>query len=458
MILENLDCLMVNSPLFAEGGALESEDVLPPLGLGYIVTSLKNAGFKVHLMDCVHENISVSESVRRITRCNPKVLAFNVFTTNFALVQELVLKLSDTIPHIVVGGVAVQSLYKEILDWEFEGQLDVVRGDGELFMVNLFRGALVEKPVYETTQRRYFSVDRNSQWFVHNISNLCLDRTVMDNEPLDYRDGHAEAHLVAGRGCVYDCAFCGAAKSLMKDIPVRERSTESLIEELDDIHRNYPQVSSIRVLDDLFLKNTASLARAATVFSGFQFWWRATAHIRTFSSASDEHCSQLQASGCRELFIGVESGSPRVLREIGKVHDVDLIKTTLARLFRSGIGVKSYFIYGFPGEQESDFHKTYKLAEALRDEAIRCNVPFKPSVFQYRPYHGTRLYENLRQKIGFQELVQRMTENERISDMKERKQFSFHAGNFSDAPLDAVIRYIRKTAALATGCQGGSDL
>jgi len=85
-------------------------------------------------------------------------------------------------------------------------------------------------------------------------SGLKLNRKLFLNEPIRHPFGFNEAHIVASRGCIYNCTFCAAARSLNIDTPIRERSEESLVEELIEINKNYPGVDSIRVLDDLFLK------------------------------------------------------------------------------------------------------------------------------------------------------------------------------------------------------------
>jgi len=106
-------------------------------------------------------------------------------------------------------------------------------------------------------------------------------------------------------------------------------------------------VSSIRVLDDLFLKTRDTVQKAIDVFSNFKLQWRSMAHVQTFNNVSDAMLLELKASGCFELFIGIESGSPAVLRSIHKTHNLDTITTNMTKLFSAGINVKGYFIYGF---------------------------------------------------------------------------------------------------------------
>lgn len=69
----------------------------------------------------------------------------------------------------------------------------------------------------------------------------------------------SEIAIITSRGCAFDCAFCGGAKSLNKDITTRIRTEESVITEIREILSAYPDIQSIRVLDDLFLRNGKSI-------------------------------------------------------------------------------------------------------------------------------------------------------------------------------------------------------
>src|SRR5437764_572957 len=95
---------------------------------------------------------------------------------------------------------------------------------------------------YIGTQLRLNGIET---YLINEISDVPLDRSFFGNEPVNHPLGFVEANIVASRGCVYNCTFCAAARSLNKDYPVRERSDASIIEEVRQIKRDFPQVSSI---------------------------------------------------------------------------------------------------------------------------------------------------------------------------------------------------------------------
>lgn len=441
--------------MFREHNPLYDEDSLPPIGLGYIATALEQSGISVGLVDAVADRIDLAQLIRRVLDTKPRVIAVNVFTTNYELVREFVESLSGGGRHVIVGGLSTRTLYPEIFRWRFEGQLDVVVGDGERLIVPLVRGELEEAPADAAPNRRFFKVDSKSKYYVRDISDVPLNRGFFSNEPVQHPLGFLEANIVASRGCIYNCAFCAAARSRNKDMEVRERSMESLKRELEEIGSAYPAVTSIRVLDDLFLKRPTCIPRAAELFEGFDFQWRSMAHVMTFQGVSSSDLARLKASGCAELFVGIESGSERILRQIHKTHDIGKIEANLERVMKAGIPLKGYFIYGFPNETEADMEQTYQLALALKRASLRYGVGFRTSVFQFRPYHGTELHQQLVNAGMPPQAVLRVAPDAKLSDLVGRLQFNFHSGEHSAVSSETVRAYIYKTVNLTTQTQWG---
>lgn len=435
--------LLINSPLFRYKNLLYDEDSLPPIGLGYIGTQLRLHGINVELIDAVDNRLPLDELIDTITEAKPDFIGTNIFTTNYDLVKELIESLTFS-THVIVGGLSTKQLYQKILTWYTSNPVTVVTGDGELIMLDIVRNKVKDKPFIQQGNKRVFQVNKESNYLVEDISHINLDRSFFNNEPVIHPLGFTEANIVASRGCVYNCTFCAAARSLNKDYPVRERSDASIVAELEEIRNTFPHVNSIRVLDDLFLKSENSVQKAINVFSPFNFQWRSMAHVQTFRNVDSDLMQGLKQSGCYELFIGIESGSPKILTAINKTKDVEVIVENIDKVFRAGINVKGYFIYGFPDETEEDMKMTYQLATKLKYLALKCGVNFRTSVFQYRPYHATQIYHELEAK-GENLSTISVAPNAALSELVGRYQFNFHSGNFSAVEYQVVEDYICRT-------------
>ncbi len=438
--------LLINSPLFREYNPLYDEDSLPPLGLGYIATTLQNKNIDVELIDAIHQRIPLDTLISTVNYLKPEFIGINIFTTNFTLVKKLIESLTfDT--HIIVGALSTKELYKQIVDWDTDNNIDIVIGDGEFIVPDIVNNSVKDKPFFEKPNRRVFKVDIHSSYVNHDISSLQLNRKFFLNEPTNHPLGFYEANIVTSRGCIYNCTFCAAAKGLNTEFPIRERTINSICSELNNIKEKYPNVTSIRVLDDLFLKTNKTIAKAIEIFSQFNFQWRAMAHVMTFNNVDEKELIALKNSGCKELFIGIESGSPKILRSINKTNNVSIIEKNLEKVLKAGIDIKGYFIYGFPKENKEDMEMTYTLAKTLKRYSLKYGSFFRTSVFQYRPYHATQIYHDLKEE-GYDIDVNNVEGNKELSDLVGRLQFNFHNGNFSEVESKIVHDYIYRTTNL----------
>ncbi|HAH56481.1 MAG TPA: hypothetical protein DCM02_14665 [Flavobacterium sp.] len=439
-----MNILVINSPLFREKKLDYSANYLPPLGLGYIATSIKLAGFSVELIDAVLKNLSVQEIINLINSKLPQFVVMNIFSTNQFLVKDII-QFSDSSIHFILGG-GTRYLCEEILKWEIENYITIIIGEGDFVVSAIISGEITHN-FLQKNSKKVIEITPQSQYFPHDISEIPIDHTFFENEPLKHHLGFNEAYISTSRGCIYNCGFCGSARSLNLEQPRRERSIISIIKEISQLCDLYPELEVFRVLDDLFLVNKQSVERAYAIFQQFSLEWRAMAHIKSISSLDEEEIKKLKHSGCKELFFGIESGSYKIQKLIHKINEPDVIKNSFENLFRYGISVKAFFIFGFPNETEDDMLCTYNLATDIKNISDDFpDVVFRTSVFQFRPYHGTELFEQL--KINY-ENISMIKENKKLSHKIGREQFNFVSHNFSNVSDDFLETIISKTVQLS---------
>ncbi len=120
------------------------------------------------------------------------------------------------------------------------------------------------------------------------------------------------------------------------------------------------------------------------------YYWTAPAHLR---GLTPELVRTLERAGCYALLIGIESGSDRILKIMGKGITVDQIRAQVSLIKEnSDILALGLFILGHPDEEERDIKATIKLATEL---------PLDLAGFSnYIPLPGSRSHVILRYK-GF---------------------------------------------------------
>lgn len=438
-----MKCLLLNSPIYGKRSEAE-ETYLPPLGLGYIATHLQEADIDVEIIDCVKARFGIKEIHSLLKGKVPDFIGINIFTQNYDIVKSIVenCPVSST---FIIGGQVVKSIYSEILQWNVKNKLVLVIGEGELILPSILSGKCEEAPIFVDHDKRVYVVNQNSKYFPTDLTSVHLNRAFLCEEIVVNHYEQKEAAIITSRGCMYNCAFCGGARSLNHDITIRQRKPQDVASEIKEIMVSHPDVVCIRVLDDLFLRDAGNMINAINIFNGFKnLNWRGMAHVLSFIRSFDL-LDSLKDSGCRELFLGIESGSERIRKHINKVGTVDQILTVVTAILKAGIDVKGYFIYGFPTETEEDFDATYQLAASLKKISINTRGSFRSSVFQFRPYHGTQLYKEIMESG---QKIDSITSNPSISNIKGRSQFNFESGNYSLVSDEVLNNFILETQQL----------
>lgn len=439
-----MKCLLLNSPIYRTRSDA-AEEYLPPLGLGYMATHVKAAGIDVEIIDCVKERLGINEIYELFRTKNAEYIGINIFTQNFETVKEIVedCPVSAT---IIIGGQVVKCVYSEILTWNVKNNLILIIGEGELLLPSILNGVCAEQPIKTLDGKAVYRVDNNSLYFPRDLGAVKLDRTLLKGDIISNHYNQREASVITSRGCIYNCAFCGGAHNLNKDVSIRYRNIFDVGYEILEIIRTHPDVTSIRVLDDLFLRDDMSINNAIQLFEQYpDITWRGMAHILTFAKSLGT-LPQLKASGCRELFVGIESGSEVMRRKINKPGRSEQVVDVITALLQAGIDVKGYFMYGFPNETISDADATFTLASNLNQVAQNTEGNFRLSVFQFRPYHGTQLYNEI---VESGRKINLIRSNEDLNVVSGRAQFNFQSGNYSEIEDAALNDYILKTQSLS---------
>ena len=78
----------------------------------------------------------------------------------------------------------------------------------------------------------------------------------------------------------------------------------------------------------------------------------------------------LSEANCQELWYGVESGSPKILKDMHKNIKIDDIKEKFRLTKEYGIKTRAYFLLGMPNETIEDIHLTEKLCDEIQPDIV----------------------------------------------------------------------------------------
>lgn len=198
--------------------------------------------------------------------------------------------------------------------------------------------------------------------------------------------GYFSLNMAASRGCSFRCAWC--AKPIWGSQYLQRRAAD-VGAEMAQLKRQFAP-DHIWFADDIFgfradwVSEFAAATRTLDGVIPFTIQTRADLITERMTAA-------LREAGCREAWIGAESGSQRVLDEMNKGTTVAELHTARTRLGAAGIRVGFFIQLGYLGEELSDILATRRLVETAAPDDVGVSVAY--------PLPGTRFYELVKAQL-----------------------------------------------------------
>lgn len=172
------------------------------------------------------------------------------------------------------------------------------------------------------------------------------DYSFVDLDKYDYILGEKDIYIESSRGCVRDCSYCDVAAFWPK---YRYRNGKTMAEELI---KNY-EVFGIRrfyFTDSLVNGNLKTFSQMCEVLANYNFAesikWGGQFIFRDSKSVKPDHFKMIAEAGGDIFYVGVETGSDRIRKEMGKNFTNEDIEYQLDQFNKNNL--KSTFLM-FPG-------------------------------------------------------------------------------------------------------------
>lgn len=357
---------------------------LVPTGLCYLHACLQEAGY-----DSTLANFSAwptSKVKQELLTFKPDFIGISQWTHNRHSSLELARMCRNLLPDstIVMGGGHATFCYEDIL---IEGSpVDiVVLGEAESTLLELV-ARLSSGEEWRSISGLAFRRNGTITVTTPRKSLDDLDRLPLPARYLDRSVGLdldlQSEFIVTTRGCPSTCYFCSSPDFWGRK--VRFRSPGAIVEEIQYIRQKYGQIYfSIR--DDTF---TADRRRVLEFCSLLQkqevnILWNCQSRV---TAIDEELVIEMKRAGCECIQLGVESGSPRILQQLGKNIVPAQIEHASALIRGIGINLSIYLISDIPGETDNDIRQTIELVRHIH--------PDDGYVSPLAYYPGTQLYKD----------------------------------------------------------------
>lgn len=344
-----------------------------PLGIASIAAYLRRQRIAVSIIDAEAEELSLADLKSRMADTKPDLVGITSMTPTIhddvkvaAIAKELGAK-------VVIGGPHINAMPEEtmrIFPIDFG-----ILGEGEYPMLRLVRALSDKEPLKDVPGIIYF--DENKKF----IMNPPYIHENLDELPFPARDllpyqryssiiskGRL-ATVCIGRGCPFTCGFCFKQPS---DKKIRYRDYKSVVDEVEEVINRY-DVSEINfVSDSMTIKESfiESFCRELINRKIKVSWIAAT----RADCVTPKLLKLMKSAGCRSLRFGVESGSERILKLMGKNLDKQKIIQAFEWAREENIETFAYLIIGYFSETEETVRETLSFVKKLNPDLLMYNI------------------------------------------------------------------------------------
>ena len=362
-----------------------------PIWLSY-ATAVVEQEYETRLVDAPAWNWSRGDVIEDVKRFKPDLIvmdsSFPSLKNDIEVAEELK---KNCEAKIVLVGPPASQFPDEILS---SNGIDIVARWEYDFTVRDIAKALEENRDFKDIKG--ISYKENGK-IIHNPNREFTTSEDLDRIPfvskvykkhLNIRDYYLssslypEVQIFTGRGCPYLCTFCSWTQTLMGR-KYRVRSISNVLDELEWIQENLPEVKEVFFEDDTFTIKKKRVLEFCREYRerGLDITWACNAR----ADLDYETMKEMKKANCRLLIVGYESGSDEILRNIKKGITVEQIRRFAKDARKAGLLVHGDFIIGLPGETKETIELTRKLIKETKPDILQVSVA--------SPFPGTDFYE-----------------------------------------------------------------
>lgn len=305
-------------------------------------------------------------------------------------------KLKPDIP-VVWGGWHPSILPEQTMDFR---DIDIlVRGQGEETFRELIFAIDKKRQINEIsgiTYRCNGKVIRNSNRDMIDMNNFVpMDTSLIDIEKylFDSFLGTRTLFWVTSYGCPFHCTFC--CSPILYPGRWTGLNAERVVEQLRGFVEKY-EINAINFVDNNFFVNKDRVMNICKgiIDNNLKIYWGANVRIDQINNFGKEMLTLLKRSGCRQLFIGAESGDEDILKMVSKNISIEDTYKAAGLLSENDIVAEMFIMVGFPDQPEKDLGESLRLIKDIKMKFP--NHQFTP--FLYTPYPGTKLFRKSNEK------------------------------------------------------------
>jgi radical SAM superfamily enzyme YgiQ (UPF0313 family) len=383
--------LFINPPLNLNEryGALAAAGAVNcPHAFLYLGAVTKRHGYNTRILDASACMMTADDILKYIESIRPDYIGITASTISIDRTASLTRMIKDRFPEIriIIGGSHISAVPEETFALYKAFDYAIV-GEAESSLpalLNMLRRGGSPEDVPGLCYRKNGNVIVNpaarGYFDLKDIGVLAWD--ILEGFPDRYSAASTYfsrtpfTDFITSRGCPFRCTFCDRGVFGNK---VRSMGIDNIISNLEHLIRNYG-IRSVYFQDDtlLAMKDTFRELCDYLIRMKYDFVWSCNSRIDQINEANLE---LLKKAGCWQISLGIESGSPNILKSMYKKITPSQIIDTLPLIRKYNIKTNGYFILGTPLETHDTMNETIDFCKRIPLDTIRISyfTPFPGS-------------------------------------------------------------------------------
>jgi anaerobic magnesium-protoporphyrin IX monomethyl ester cyclase len=385
--------VLLVDPYMARSDPMERKfvELYPSLGLLTLGAYLRDHGHDVQMVDLTFQR-DVSPVTRAIRSFHPHVVGVHTKTLTFERAVEVARRARAEGAFTVAGGPDAATRAAAYLAAGFDA---VVGGEGEVTLDELARAVTDGRDPAAvagiTVQRGDQLVRGAHRAFLRDLDELPLpawDLIDMDRYLGEWkrRTGERRAAVLTSRGCPFDCSWCSKPTF---GRTFRQQSPARVVQELLELQERYG-VDYVRFCDDVFgisrpwIEELMDRMEASALRIQFEC-------LARVDLLKPDLLHRLRSVGLARVYVGVESGSQKMLDLMNRGTKLAQVERTAEALRQEGIRQFWFLMLGYPGETLEDIEATLQLFRRFSPEEYSVSIAV--------PIPGTRFHETVKERL-----------------------------------------------------------
>jgi radical SAM superfamily enzyme YgiQ (UPF0313 family) len=383
-----------------------------PYGVLTLASYVRRFANNLSAVEVLDLNLSSAETPevilkRKISTMRPDVVGFSMsYDVSYPWLKSLTTLVKDYDENIyaIAGGPAVTTAYAEILT-ECEHLDAACYSEGEVGLKNLIEADNIEAALSEdpwVTKPKLQRKAVTSPVYDDLDKIIDVDYSLVDIDAYSMKEAFSpftkftesskQFFIVTSRGCPFKCVFC--AEPSFHGANMRYASVDRVVEHVTRLKERYG-LSVLTIYDDQILMNRARAKELFAKLAGLNIRVEMPNGV-TLSYIDEELAGLMKSAGVDTIFLAIEHGSKRVLRDIiRKPIAFNRIKPTIQLLQNAGIFTCAFFVIGLPGETRGERQET-------RDAIFDWGLDW--TFFNYAtPLRGSELFRQCKENNWIEE-------------------------------------------------------